>query len=217
MSAVSTIAHPEFGEIRTQVQAGEPVFVARDLCDVLEISKYRDAIAALDDDERGGPVQVDTPGGPQEMATVNEPGMYQLIFRSPKPEAKAFRKWIAHEVLPAIRRHGRYDPKRSVTTVLDTPVFEELPAPRRGQRSMWPPVLEKLRERPAEWARVGSCKDSAAAGRVVHHLRARKLAVPPGVWAFAARTGEDGRGLIYARYLGAGEVAPAELDEQVSS
>ena len=87
---------------------GELWFVAKDVCDALGISKYRDAIARLDDDE-GGLVIVDTPGGKQKMTAVNESGLYALIFRSRKPAARRFRKWVTSEVLPAIRRTGRYE------------------------------------------------------------------------------------------------------------
>ena len=82
-------------------------FVAKDVCEALGISKYRDAIAKLDDDERVSK-RVDTLGGVQEMVSVNESGLYALIFRSNKPEARKFRKWVTSEVLPAIRKYGGY-------------------------------------------------------------------------------------------------------------
>ena len=86
---------------------GQPFFVAKDVCDCLEISKYRDAITRLDDDERR-PVKVDTLQGKQQMAAVNEFGLYNLILGSRKPEAKQFKRWITHEVLPSIRKTGSY-------------------------------------------------------------------------------------------------------------
>ena len=95
--------------IRTQIENGEIFFVAKDVCDVLEISKYRDALGRLGADEKGCPVRVGTPGGPQELSTVNESGLYTLILRSDKPIAKKFRRWITHEVLPQIRKTGRYE------------------------------------------------------------------------------------------------------------
>ena len=61
----------------------------------------------LDDDEKGITIS-DTLGGKQEMTTINEPGLYSLILRSRKPEAKAFKRWITHEVIPAIRKTGGY-------------------------------------------------------------------------------------------------------------
>ena len=101
------ISSPEFGEIRNAMVNGEPWFVAKDICDALGISKYRDAIARLDEDERMS-IFVDTPGGGQSMTSVNESGLYLLIFQSRKSESKAFRKWVTKEVLPNIRKHGFY-------------------------------------------------------------------------------------------------------------
>lgn len=86
---------------------GELYWVAADVCEVLGISKYRDAVSRLDSDERGS-LLVDTLGGPQEVATVNESGLYSLILRSRKPEAKRFKRWVTHEVLPSIRQKGIY-------------------------------------------------------------------------------------------------------------
>lgn len=94
--------------VRTHLdEDGNPWFVAKDICDVLEIRNHRDALSALDEDEKGV-ANTDTLGGNQEMATINEPGLYTLIFRSRKPEAKQFRRWITHEVIPTIRKKGYY-------------------------------------------------------------------------------------------------------------
>ncbi len=94
-------------EVRTVQKDGEPWWVLKDICEVLGISKYRDTAARLEDDERE-PIRVDTLGGAQEMLCVNESGLYNVIIRSDKPEAKPFRKWITSEVLPSIRKHGAY-------------------------------------------------------------------------------------------------------------
>lgn len=93
--------------VRTVERDGEPWFVLKDVCDVLGISKYRDVSERLDADERE-PVKVDTPGGPQMMTAVNESGLYNVILRSDKPEAKPFRKWVTSEVIPTLRKHGSY-------------------------------------------------------------------------------------------------------------
>ena len=94
-------------QVRIVERDGGPWFVAKDVCEVLGISKYRDAVTRLDSDE-GCPVLVDTPSGKQEMIAVNEPGLYSLILRSRKPEAKAFKRWVTHDVLPSIRKTGAY-------------------------------------------------------------------------------------------------------------
>ena len=98
-------------EVRTTIINDEVWFVAKDVCDVLEISKYRDAISRLDRDERVS-VKVDTLGGTQRMTAINESGLYTLIFRSNKPEAKQFSRWVRHEVLPSIHRTGSYTVNR---------------------------------------------------------------------------------------------------------
>ena len=85
-----------------------PWFVAKDVCRVLGISDYRQAIKILDEDERGGYKVPTHQRGLQEATCINEPGLYALIFRSNKPNAKTFRRWVTHEVLPSLRRTGQY-------------------------------------------------------------------------------------------------------------
>ena len=77
---------------------GEPWFVAADVCRALGLGNSRQTLSYLDDDEKGV-ITSDTLGGKQEMSTINEPGLYSLILRSRKPEAKAFKRWITHEVI----------------------------------------------------------------------------------------------------------------------
>lgn len=94
--------------VRTHVDAqAVPWFCLKDVCAVLEISKYREAANGLENDERVS-MKTDTLGGEQEMTFVSESGLYALIFQSRKPVAKQFRKWVTSEVLPALRRSGFY-------------------------------------------------------------------------------------------------------------
>lgn len=86
---------------------GEPWFVARDVCAVLDIAHVGSALRGLADDEKGVRTE-HTPGGPQQVAIVSEPGLYRLIFTSRKVEAEAFRRWVVHTVLPSIRKTGSY-------------------------------------------------------------------------------------------------------------
>ncbi|MDD4434238.1 MAG: Bro-N domain-containing protein, partial [Parabacteroides sp.] len=95
----------ENSNIRTVVKNGDPWFVAADVCAVLEIGNPSDPIRRLDEDEKGVDL-IETLGGVQNMVTVNESGLYALIMGSRKPQAKAFKRWVTHEVLPAIRKHG---------------------------------------------------------------------------------------------------------------
>jgi prophage antirepressor-like protein len=94
--------------VRAIERDGEVWFVANDVCRALEIVDVSSVVARLDDDEKDTD-SIRTPGGVQRVLIVNEPGMYSLILTSRKPEAKAFKRWITHEVLPAIRKTGRYD------------------------------------------------------------------------------------------------------------
>lgn len=95
-------------QVRTILREGEPWFVAKDVCEILELEKIDSAIRELDDDEKGTH-SMSTLGGNQRMSIVSESGLYALVFKSRKPEAKAFRKWVTSEVLPAIRKTGRYE------------------------------------------------------------------------------------------------------------
>jgi prophage antirepressor-like protein len=103
----------EENEVRAVEINGEPWFVLKDVCDILELSSPHKVAERLDDDERNLIPLVDSLGKAQEMTVVSESGVYNVIFRSDKPEAKAFRRWLAHEVLPAIHRTGKYDARQS--------------------------------------------------------------------------------------------------------
>lgn len=94
--------------IRVEVVNGEPWFVAKDVCDALTIGNNRDAVSRLDDDEKATSV-LPTQFGDKEMWIVNESGLYSLIFQSRKPEARKFRKWVTSEILPSIRKTGKYE------------------------------------------------------------------------------------------------------------
>ena len=99
--------NPEFGAVRSILIDGDPWFVAADVCKALEIEKTNRALSRLDDDEKGAH-SVSTPGGRQRMSIISESGLYSLILGSRKPEARAFKRWITHEVIPSIRKHGVY-------------------------------------------------------------------------------------------------------------
>ena len=108
----------ESNSIRTLAINNEPWFVAKDLCNAINISNYRDAIERLDEDEKGVAL-TDTLGGQQEMNIVSESGMYTLILRCRDAVKKGsiphrFRKWVTAEVLPTIRKTGKYESKTSV-------------------------------------------------------------------------------------------------------
>ena len=105
MNEIQVFNNAEFGEVRTVMQNGEPWFVAADVCKALDVD--RTATRRLDDDEKDVH-STHTLGGVQDITIVNEPGLYSLVLGSRKPEAKAFKRWITHEVIPSIRKHGMY-------------------------------------------------------------------------------------------------------------
>lgn len=94
-------------QLRTIQQPDGLWWVLRDVCEVLGLSTPARVAERLDDDEKGVSL-IHTPGGKQEMTIINEPGLYSVILRSDKPEAKAFKRWVVHEVLPSIRKTGSY-------------------------------------------------------------------------------------------------------------
>ena len=94
--------------VRVALVDGEPRFLAADLARVLGYRDANTAIRKVHLDEKGTHI-VRTPGGDQEMAVVTEPGLYSLVMGSRRPEAQAFKRWVTHEVLPAIRKTGRYE------------------------------------------------------------------------------------------------------------
>ena len=105
-SALKLFENPQF-RVRVIMRCSEPWFVAKDACDCLDLGNVSQTCSRLDDDERGI-ISIDTPSGKQEMLIVSEPGLYSLIGSSKKQEAKAFKRWVNHEVLPSIRKTGSY-------------------------------------------------------------------------------------------------------------
>jgi len=107
-NAVEVFQFPATGqEIRTVVRDDEPWFVAADVCAVLDIANARDAVRSLDDDEQDDHAVGNT--DTLIVKVISEPGLYSLILRSRKAEAKTFKRWVTHEVLPAIRKTGRFE------------------------------------------------------------------------------------------------------------
>lgn len=117
MNELQFFVHEDFGQIRVIEQNGESWFVAADVCRALEIANTTVALERMDKDERSK----FNLGRQGDTWCVNEPGLYSLVLGSRKPEAKAFKRWITHEVIPAIRKTGCYNlipaqPQRTITT-----------------------------------------------------------------------------------------------------
>lgn len=112
--------NPTNQPIRVEIRDNAPWFVAKDVCDALQIINITDTMNRLDDDEKLTSV-VSNSGQGRQMWLINESGLYNLIFQSRKPEAKAFRKWVTSEVLPSIRRTGRYEMSSPAPKALRSP------------------------------------------------------------------------------------------------
>ena len=112
----------DFGDLHVAIVRGEVWFIAKNVCDALDISNVSQALSRLDDDEKGI-ISNDTLGGSQKMLTVNEAGLYALALSSKKPEAKNFKRWVTHEVIPSIRKHGVYATPETAEKLMDDPDF----------------------------------------------------------------------------------------------
>lgn len=111
MNEVTIFKNPTFGQIRVVEVDGEPWFVGKDVAQALgygEGKSLANAVANHVDDEDKGVTELMTPGGKQSTITINESGLYSLVFSSKLPGAKQFKKWVTGEVLPSIRKHGAY-------------------------------------------------------------------------------------------------------------
>ena len=113
----------ESSEIRTVQVNGEPWFVLADVCKVLELSSPHKVADRLENDERNQIPVTDSLGRYQNTAIINESGLYTVILRSDKPQAKPFRKWVTSVVLPSIRKHGAYMTEQTLERALTSPDF----------------------------------------------------------------------------------------------
>lgn len=107
MNELQTFTHKQFGNVRALNIEGEPWFVAADVCRVLGIGNPTDAINRLDADEHTL-VSIEGASNGKPVNAVNEPGLYTLVLGSRKPQAKAFKRWLVHDVVPSIRKYGAY-------------------------------------------------------------------------------------------------------------
>ena len=129
---IQVFQNKEFGQVRVVEHNGEPWFVAKDVCAALDLNNIGQALASLDEDEKASidpniikadvgfdvmmqaahmPMRAAIPEagrGGRPLGIITEPGLYSLILRSRKPEAKAFKRWVTHDILPAIRKSGGY-------------------------------------------------------------------------------------------------------------
>ena len=140
MNEVQKYVSEKFGDLRVTLKTGEPWFVAADVCKALDIAQPTRACERLDEDEKGVSL-IHTPGGEQELLIINEPGLYSMVLGSRKKEAKAFKRWVTHDVIPSIRKHGVYMTTETMEKVMNDPDFlinllQELKAERARRISL---------------------------------------------------------------------------------
>lgn len=165
---VQLFTNPAFGSVRVMMQDGEPWFIAKDVCDCLDLGNPSQTLTRLRDKDKGI-ISNDTPGGKQEMTTISESGFYELVLGSRKPEAKQFKYWVVDEVLPSIRRHGIYATDQVIDQLIADPDF--------GIRLFTELKVERARREAAEISRDAAIKqrawisDASAATRKVAALQ----------------------------------------------
>lgn len=111
MNELKIFNNPDFGEVRTLSIDGEPWFVGKDVAQALgygEGKSLANAVANHVDADDKGVTEMMTPGGKQNMIIINESGLYSLVLSSKLPTARTFKRWITHDVIPSIRKHGAY-------------------------------------------------------------------------------------------------------------
>ena len=123
MNELKQFVYDDILPVRVIDQDGEPYFVLKDVCDVLDISQPTRVAERLDEDEVSLAHVTDSLGREQQTYIVNESGLYNVILRSDKPQAKQFKKWITAEVLPTIRKHGAYMTADTIEKTLTDPDY----------------------------------------------------------------------------------------------
>lgn len=141
MNSLKVFENKEFGKVRTITENGEPLFIAADVCKALDIKNFTQAVSRLDTDERS----MLNIGRQGKTNVVNEYGLYNLVLASRKPEAKAFKRWITHEVIPAIRKHGGYlTPAKTEELLSDPDLIIQLATNLKEERAARSKVEQQL-------------------------------------------------------------------------
>lgn len=151
--------------IRMEEISNQPWFIAKDVCTALELSEVSNTVKRLDDDEKLTRT-VFVSGQGREMWFINESGLYNLIFQSRKPEARAFRKWVTNEVLPQIRQTGQYRIEGETECMREQQQRKRLPLPK------YRPFFEEWKQRVKPYISQDELEDVAAAmGVGISHVR----------------------------------------------
>ncbi len=151
--------------IRMEEISNQPWFIAKDVCTALELSEVSNTVKRLDDDEKLARI-VFVSGQGREMWFINESGLYNLIFQSRKPNARAFRKWVTNEVLPKIRQTGQYRIEGEAECMREQQQRKRLPLPK------YRPFFEEWKQRVKPYISQDELEDVAAAmGVGISHVR----------------------------------------------
>ena len=162
MNELEVFENQQFGEIRTLSIDNEPWFVATDVCKALDIQNVTQAVQKLEDDERS----MFNIGRQGEANCINEYGLYSLVLSSRKPEAKAFKRWITHDVVPTIRKHGAYATPDTIDKIIQNPDFgikllQEL-KDARNEIEAKANLIEELQPKATYYDLVLQCKDAVS-------------------------------------------------------
>ncbi len=166
----------ESSEVRTIEKDGEPWFVLADVCKVLELSSPHKVADRLEPDELTG-IELRSGGQKRKMTIINESGLYAVILRSDKPQAKPFRKWVTSEVLPSIRKHGAYMTDQTLEKALTNPDFliqlaTQLKTEQEQRRKLETTVavqeqrIAELQPKASYYDVVLNCKDLISIGKI---------------------------------------------------
>ena len=160
-NSITTFNNSQFGKVRTVEIDSEVWFVAVDVCNSLELTNPTMVINRLDEDEKAK-LNLGLPGGPSNI--VNEYGLYHLVMASRKKEAKEFKRWITHEVIPSIRKHGAYmTPEKIEDILLNPDTIIQLATALKAEREKRVELAAKItRDQPlVQFANcVSACEDS---------------------------------------------------------
>ena len=174
MNEIQKFVNEEFGTIRTITIDSEPWFVAKDVCDILEVGNPSQALSRLEEDEKNTIILNEGIGNPNK-AIISESGFYTLVLSSRKPIAKPFRLWVTREVLPQIRMTGGYIPikeeepnevflARAVQVANETIKHKDEIIARQQQR------IESLEETEKDWKLLMDCKGTFSVNEIAHFI-----------------------------------------------
>ena len=208
---IEIFKNPEFGEIRTLTIDGEPWFVGKDVAERLGYKEPTKAAREKVDPEDRGMSKIDTPSGAQEMTIINESGLYSLVLSSKLPTARAFKRWVTSEVIPAIRKHGVY----AVDKLLEDPdtliaALNQLKEERARRKELETQVgvkdqqIAELQPKAGYYDLVLQCKDAMAISKIAKDFGLSAVALNKILHDAGVQYKQGDVWLLYQKYAGKG-------------